>query len=391
MNLFLATFLSILIGIFCITPIQSENINFSKKKFDEVMKESKNKKKAVLLDFYADWCPPCKEMDETVLSKKEVFSYFNQNFISKKIDGDSEFGKKLMKKYGVISFPTYIFISPDQKRTERVSGLLNVNQFMYYGKITLDPSQSLDSLRRVFIEDPDNRDKMLALLNILEKDDVSEIGGILDYHYFRKKKINLKTLWKDVHKYSPLNSTRVVQTVRKNKTKLVSFFNEKDLDSHLQNIALTSLIFALKNIDENAFLEAKNDYGAINTRDEKLSLDILELDFYGRFDLNKFRNYAKQLSNSDYKNDWEVLMVIAEQFVEKSNKPEDLSSALDYINRSISLEENANNLDTKAIILKNMNRTEEAIQIAKKVKTLKNMNREKYEEQYFRSLELLNN
>ena len=95
-------------------PLLSQDIKNNvifQKNYQDGMVLAKQSKKAVLLDFYADWCEPCKEMDRDVLTEPTVTRFFNSNFVSIKINGESREGKKLMREYMVTGFPTYIFIS----------------------------------------------------------------------------------------------------------------------------------------------------------------------------------------------------------------------------------------------------------------------------------------
>ena len=72
---------------------------FTKQNFDE---EVKNYKGVVLVDFYADWCGPCKMMSPVV---DEIA---NENEWAKvgKINCDEEI--ELAEEFGVMSIPTLI-------------------------------------------------------------------------------------------------------------------------------------------------------------------------------------------------------------------------------------------------------------------------------------------
>jgi hypothetical protein len=275
-----------------------------------------------------------------------------------------------MKEYMVTGFPTYIFISKKGKITNRISGAIDFKQFLQMGRETIDSSYSLDSLRKKFIENPDNKEKTNKLLSALSQEDISEISGILDYHYFRNKKINLKNLWDDIKKYAPLNNSRCIKFARKKIETIYKYDKPENVDKWFQVTCAKTMLWAIKELDEVSFMEARSEYGEVKTREEKQSLDVLQLEFYGGMDLEKFRSTAKQFSDGDWKGDWEVLNVISEQYLQKMHKKEDLEEGIRIVDKSISLSENASNLDTKALLLNKMGKKSEAKLLAEKVQVL---------------------
>jgi len=70
----------------------------------------------VFLDFYADWCAPCKEMDHKTF-KDPVVVELSRQFRMVKVDCTSpdEQTRRFMEKFGVTGMPTLIFLAPDGK------------------------------------------------------------------------------------------------------------------------------------------------------------------------------------------------------------------------------------------------------------------------------------
>jgi thiol-disulfide isomerase/thioredoxin len=63
-------------------------------------------KKGIILDFYGDWCRPCKYMDAFILTDPELSKYINDNFTFVKINVDDSMSMKLKKKFKVKIYPT---------------------------------------------------------------------------------------------------------------------------------------------------------------------------------------------------------------------------------------------------------------------------------------------
>lgn len=70
-------------------------ISVSKENFEEI----KNSEKTVLLDFYADWCGPCRMVSPLV----DEISEENPQYLVGKINVDRE--PELAQQFGVMSIP----------------------------------------------------------------------------------------------------------------------------------------------------------------------------------------------------------------------------------------------------------------------------------------------
>ena len=75
-------------------------LNVNKENFDSV----KNSSKAVLLDFYADWCGPCRMVSPIV----EEIAAENPQYLIGKINVDKE--PELAQQFKVLSIPTLAVI-----------------------------------------------------------------------------------------------------------------------------------------------------------------------------------------------------------------------------------------------------------------------------------------
>lgn len=72
---------------------------------------AKESRKPLLVDFYADWCPPCQELDQQTFSAPEVKA-FADNFVLVKVDctTDDAQCRKATELYEVVGWPTVLFL-----------------------------------------------------------------------------------------------------------------------------------------------------------------------------------------------------------------------------------------------------------------------------------------
>jgi thiol:disulfide interchange protein DsbD len=74
----------------------------------------------VILDFWAEWCVACKELDRIAWSDPRVQEEAGR-FVAVKLDGTdgSEAFQAITEKYGIVGMPTVVFIDPRGREVPR--------------------------------------------------------------------------------------------------------------------------------------------------------------------------------------------------------------------------------------------------------------------------------
>jgi thiol:disulfide interchange protein DsbD len=80
---------------------------------EETLKEAQALKKPVIIDFYATWCTPCRELEEVTFHQPDVVRLAERDFTMVKVDvtkGGNPYHEELLKKYGIKGVPTIVFL-----------------------------------------------------------------------------------------------------------------------------------------------------------------------------------------------------------------------------------------------------------------------------------------
>jgi thiol:disulfide interchange protein len=78
-----------------IAPFAFAQVKFSVKTLDEAQKLAGAENKKILIDFYTDWCMPCKELDKHIFGDSAVSKFINEYYICLKINAETDYGKKM--------------------------------------------------------------------------------------------------------------------------------------------------------------------------------------------------------------------------------------------------------------------------------------------------------
>ena len=78
----------------------------------------------VMVDFYADWCGPCKKVSPIL---EELAAQYKDDIVIYKVNVDNE--KELASAFGIQSIPTLLFI-PKTGKPQIAQGALSKEQFV---------------------------------------------------------------------------------------------------------------------------------------------------------------------------------------------------------------------------------------------------------------------
>ena len=101
------------------------------KELDALLEANKGKK--IMLDFYADWCTSCKELEEVTFADAKVKAKMDQFvLIQADVTQNTQEQKELSKKYGVFGPPALIFFNEegDVMKSKTIIGFIEPDEFL---------------------------------------------------------------------------------------------------------------------------------------------------------------------------------------------------------------------------------------------------------------------
>ena len=99
-------------------------LSFSQVKWmtlEQAMVAQQEKPKKIFIDFYANWCGPCKIMDKNTYGHQEIANFLNENYYAVKFDAE---GKESVTVFG------RIFSNPEFSSGKKRNSMHDFTKFM---------------------------------------------------------------------------------------------------------------------------------------------------------------------------------------------------------------------------------------------------------------------
>jgi len=138
---------------------QEKGIKFEQgSSWSQIKMKAKAENKYIFMDVFATWCGPCKAMDADVYPAERLGLFFNDKFISVKVQADTtskddEHVKKwykdahqIIRRNKVSVFPTLLFFSPEGELIDRGIGYNNAEHIIQLASSAIDPKKQYYSM-----------------------------------------------------------------------------------------------------------------------------------------------------------------------------------------------------------------------------------------------------
>ncbi|AZB21774.1 DUF255 domain-containing protein [Kaistella haifensis] len=339
---------SLFILFISLSVFSQESINFEKGTFKEILAKAKKEKKLVFMDAFAVWCGPCKMMEKNIFTLPSVSEYYNANFINARFDMEKGEGQEIAMKYGVRSYPTFLFLNGDGEVVLKNYGYMGEQDFLTIAKEANQPKYRTSSNKELFEKGESNPEFLLNMMSLYAQSDY-ELAKKASERYFKVK--NNQPLTKDelgmllYFIKSPSDPNYQIFVAKKQEiTTLMSedIYNQFDTNIKITKILENTLDQKTGTINDDEFF--KNAIPLVGKAEAEIALNRMKVIIYPNS--GKFAEYEKA-ALSYYQNaenfDSEELLKAAWIFSEFITTPSSLKKAEEWAEKSVMKSETAEN------------------------------------------------
>ncbi len=368
---------SLFILFISLSVFSQESINFEKGTFKEILAKAKKEKKLVFMDAFAVWCGPCKLMEKNIFTLPSVSEYYNANFINARFDMEKGEGQEIAMKYGVRSYPTFLFLNGDGEVVMKNYGYMGEKDFLTIAQEANQPKYRNSSNKELFEKGESNPEFLLNMMSLYAQSDY-ELAKKASERYFKVK--NNQPLTKDelgmllYFIKSPSDPNYQIFVAKKQEiTTLMSedIYNQFDTNIKITKILENTLDQKTGTINDDEFF--KNAIPLVGKTEAEIALNRMKVIIYPNS--GKFAEYEKA-ALSYYQNaenfESEELLKAAWIFSEYITTPSSLKKAEEWAEKSVMKSETPENTYILAKIYSKTGKKDHAKSYAEISKNLAN-------------------
>lgn len=340
---------SVLFLFSVIMAFAQEAIQFQELPFKDLISKAKKENKIVFIDAYTSWCGPCKMMEKNIFTKKSVGDYFNANFVNARFDMEKGEGREIAAKYGVRSYPTYLFLNGDGELVSQNYGYMEESMFLTMAQGISSPNNKKSSLKERFEKGEKDPEFLINIMKLNSSSDF-DFAKKASERYFENKEKTSEFTKDDIGLllyFLKSSEDKNYNVFTERKSEIIKFlpeetYREFDNQIKLGKVVEQSIDKQNKRINEDYFMKTAEPL--VGKHDAEVKLNQVKLSYYEQN--ANFPEYEKA-ALAYYRNseafDPNELLKAAWIFSEHITNPASLKKAVEWAEKSVMRGETSEN------------------------------------------------
>ena len=353
--------------LLCSLNVNAQGIEFFHGSWEEALVKAQEEEKLIFVDAYATWCGPCKRMAKNVFTDESVGEYYNQAFISLKIDMEKPDGRKFGQEYPVSAYPTLFYINEKGELLKKVVGGRDVASFLALGEEIAGSYDRSGDLATLYEEG--NRDFDLVMKYVKALNNANKSSLKIANDYLRENKdLSNEQRAQFLYESMTASDSRLFSLFVKDRQNIESVMGSDKVEAKIKEACWRTIQNAIQFESQDLLTEAK----------EKMSNHLKgQSEEFGHFadyeyakaqaDIDLLNNSALNIAKKSAKEDPEKLHDLCNELLHYKSVDESVMDSSEKIAKmAIDKSDNPQYLFTYSKILLANKKTKKALKNAKK-------------------------
>ena len=356
--------------VFAQAPETETGIHFEHGTFAEILLKAQKENKMILVDAFTSWCGPCKWMAKNIFPNDTVARFYNQNFISAKIDMEQNEGIDLAKKYEVTCYPTFLFIDKNGQLLHRMSGSMKAKEFIEAGTDAMNSAKQFASYKKKFDAGSSSPADMLQYITMRSGSCMPVETELVKYFNTQKDEdLISRQNWSVLWDFAGDPNSREFKYFVSHRTDFEKLYTADSVSKKTEDVYSSTLVgfTRKKEPDVEGYKKMKEQILKLNLpSSEKIILNG-DINLYAK--TKDWSNYAKtavKYIDKYAKENYSLLNSVAWNFYENISDKTLLAKAEGWAKHSVELQPGYFNCDTYAAVLYKLGKKQEAQAAAEK-------------------------